>query len=323
MNQLRSLYLVLSPSSLPYAKFALESLWRHSVEGIHLHLITDSQKDRDALTRFMHALPTAGADAQARLWNVYAEQDLEEREAETFARLPNLRAFRRGHPCWRKITDPLLLREPGEEMVLLDPDLFFPNRFAFEATPEDGLLLMWQKPNCLLPHHVVKAAMDARVPLANHVDIGVAHWRGPSDIEWLDWLLGLLGGERLPRVMHVEAIVWAALAMRMGGGHLDPNVWHCWHRTQAKRVMRLLNVRGSRLLQTEPWAEIKCFHGGGEAKWWIPDAAESGLFAVHASHTEPSVSIPFVELSPSDYHREQSLKRVLRGLGYYSLFRTA
>lgn len=323
MKQVRPLYVVLSPASLPYARFALESLWRHSVDDLHLHLITDSEDDRDALARFMEELSPLPSDGPARAWTAYAEHDLAEREAETFAQLPNLRAFRRGHPCWRKITDPLLLSKPGDEMVLLDPDLFFPNRFSFETTPEDGLLLMWQKPNCLLPHDVVKTAMDARVPLANHVDIGVAHWRGPADVEWLDWLIGLLGGEHMPRVMHIEAIVWAALAMRMGGGHLDPKAWHCWHRTQAKRVLRRLNIRGSSILKAEPWAAIKCFHGGGEAKWWIPDAVEAGFFSEQTLQTAPSRPTPFVELLPSDYDREQSLKRVLRGLGYYSLFRTA
>jgi hypothetical protein len=256
-------------------------------------------------------------------WSVYAEQDLAEREAEIFGRFANLRAFRKGHPCWRKITDPLLLAPSGTEMVLLDPDLFFPNDFTFESTPDSGVFLMWQKPNCLLPHEVVQRAMDARIPLANHVDIGVAHWRGPGDLEWLDWLIGELGGAQLPRIMHVEAIVWAALAMRIGGGYLDRNAWHCWHRTQAKRVMRLLHVRGSRILRSEPWEEIKCFHGGGEAKWWIPDAANSGFFATQADRTQPSSSFPFVELTPADYDREQSMKRLLRGLGYYTLFRTA
>ena len=323
MKDIRSLYLVLSPASLPYARFALESLWRQSVEPLHLHLITDAEADRDALTRFMEALPPLPEGGPARRWSVYAEDDLAQRESEMFARLPNLRAFRRGHPCWRKITDPLLLREPGEEMVLLDPDLFFPNQFSFERTPQDGLLLMWQKPNCLLPHSVVKAAMDANIALANHVDIGVAHWRGPADIDWLEWLIGKLGGDQMPRAMHIEAIVWAALAMRMGGGHLDPDLWHCWHRTQAKRVLRLLKIPGSRILRAEPWSAIKCFHGGGEAKWWIPEAARAGLFSDQTSHPDLSRPIPFVELTPSDYDREQSLKRVLRGLGYYSLFRTA
>ena len=45
------------------------------------------------------------------------------------------------------MTDPLLLSRPGEEMLLLDPDLYFPNRFLFEATPSNGLSLMWQRPN--------------------------------------------------------------------------------------------------------------------------------------------------------------------------------
>jgi hypothetical protein len=48
------------------------------------------------------------------------------------------------------ITDPLLLSCEDGEMVVLDPDIYFPNKFCFEATLNQGLLLMWQKPNCLL-----------------------------------------------------------------------------------------------------------------------------------------------------------------------------
>ena len=317
--QRRNLYLVLSPTSLGYARHAITSLLARSLDLINLSLITDSDADREDLIRFMDALPS-GKD---HLWSVHAENDLADREATLFARLPHLRAFRKGHPCWRKITDPLLLTEPGAEMVLLDPDLYFPNNFTFEVTPRNGLLLMWQKPNCLLPHATVQAAMNAGVPLANHVDIGVAHWRGPEDIEWLNWLIGTIGGATLPRVMHIEAIVWAALAMKMGGRHLNPVAWHCWQRTQGKRILRRLNVMGARLLRSEPWTDMKCFHGGGEAKYWIADAVGHSFLASHVDRVEVTEGPAFEELTPSGYGREQSIKRLLRGLGYYALFRTA
>jgi len=165
----RHVYMVLSPRSLSYARDALESLFRNSVETLHLRLITDSPQDKEELSETMAAL-----DSRTHRWTVYAEQDMVAREDALFAEHSNLRAFRRGHPCWRKITDPLLLSDSGEELVLLDPDLYFPNRFQFEQTPQSGLLLMWQRPNCLYPPDVVRTAIDAGFRLAHHVDIGVA-----------------------------------------------------------------------------------------------------------------------------------------------------
>jgi hypothetical protein len=169
----------------------------------------------------------------------------------------------------------------------------------------------------------VRAAINAGIPLANHVDIGVAQWRGPSDIEWLDWLIGRIGGSSLPGIMHIEAIVWSALAMNMGGGYLDRTLWHCWHRTQFKRVKRLCKVPGPQILRTEPWNEMNCFHGGGEAKWWIPEAFKSGYLDADRESMRPGHLTPFLELTAGHYRREQSIKRVLRGMGYYSLFRPA
>jgi hypothetical protein len=315
----RYLYMVLSSGSLPYARLAIESLYRRSAEPVHLHLITDSAEDRQSLAEFMGSQ----SGVKSKSWSIYSAGDLEERASEHFARYPNLRAFRKGHPCWRKLTDPLLIAAPGEEIIVLDPDLFFPNRFIFEATPISELLLMWQRPNCLLPSAVVRAAIKAGIPLANHVDIGVAQWRGPSDVEWLDWLIGGIGGSSLPRVMHIEAIVWSALAMKMGGGYLDRTLWRCWHRTQIKRVKRLLKVAGPQILRTEPWNEMKCFHGGGEAKWWMPEALKSGYLTADGDTMRRGHISPFTELTAGHYSREQSIKRVLRGMGYYSLFRPA
>jgi hypothetical protein len=318
MTQPREVYVVLSPRSLGYARDALESMFRNSLEPLHVHLITDSDADKQALSEAVAAL-----DTKAHQWDVYSEDDLTSREETIFAGRPNLRAFRRGHPCWRKITDPLLLSEPGAELVLLDPDLYFPNRFQFEPTPQTGLLLMWQRPNCLFPPEIVHTAMDAGIRLAHHVDIGVAHWRASTDLDYLDWLIGRLGGADLPRVMHIEAIVWAALAMREGGGHLDPTYWHCWDRTPARRVMAKLGVSGQRILKSEPWAAIKCFHAGGPAKWWLNEARKSGMIDSVAEHSQAGRVIPYVELTPAHFARERAFKRVLRTLGYYQIFRSA
>jgi hypothetical protein len=310
--------MVLSPRSLGYARDALESLFCNSLEVIHLHLITDSERDKEELTETLKAL-----DSKSHRWTVYSEQDLAEREEALFAGYDHLRAFRHGHPCWRKITDPLLVSDPGQEMILLDPDLYFPNRFKFEATPENGLLLMWQQPNCLFPPEVVKTAIGHSIRLANHVDIGVSHWRASADLTWLDWLIGRLGGTELPRIMHVEAIVWAALAMRVGGGYLDPEYWKCWRRSPAKRVMTKLGVSGQHILKSEPWAGLKCFHAGGEAKWWLHKGRESGLLDGRATLPQPGRVLPFEELTPAQYARELAFKRMLQAMGYYQIFRTA
>jgi len=318
MSNTRQVYMVLSPRSLSYSRDALASLFCNSLDPIHLRLITDSNRDKEELSEVVSAL-----ELGPHAWTVYSEEDLAVREEALFANYDNLHAFRRGHPCWRKITDPLLLSEPGAELVLLDPDLYFPNYFRFEETPKNGLLLMWQRPNCLYPPEIVRIAINSGIRLAHHVDIGVAHWRAVADLDWLNWLAGALGGNNLPRIMHVEAIVWAALAMRVGGGHLDPGYWKCWHRSPAKRVMMKLGVSGKSILRSEPWADLKCFHAGGEAKWWLHTARELGPLDRRATHSQPGSILPFVELTPAEYARELALKRVLQILGFYQLFRSA
>ena len=306
--------MVLSSQSLGYAHLALSSLLAHSDEPLHLHLITDSEADKQMLRDALLEL----SPGPRHQWSVTSEHELVDAEATVFGKLPHLRAFRHGHPCWRKITDPLLMAQPGEELVLLDPDLFFPNSFRFEPTPPSGLLLMWQQPNCLFPPSVVRSALGQHIALARHVDIGVAHWRAGTDLEWLDWLIDRLGGANLPRAMHVEAIVWAAIAMVQGGGYLDPNLWVCWRRSQFKRVRRKLGADGQSILNSEHWGKMKCFHAGGEAKWWLPKSAAA--LSSSAAHLEAGHILPFIELTPARYQREQSAKNLLRGLGYYRLF---
>lgn len=315
----RRVFMILSPRSLGYAKFALESLLRNCAEPIHLHLVTDSAADKALLIDEM----AERQQAAAHTWSVWAEEELGDREATLFGGYPKLRLFRKGHPCWRKITDPVLLSAAGEEMVLLDPDLYFPNRFRFEPTPQQGLLLMWQRPNCLFPPDTVQLAIKQGIVLAHHVDIGVGGWRAPVDLDWMEWLLTKLGCPDLPRAMHIEAIVWAALAMRMGGGHLDPDYWHCWRRSQVNRLWRKLGADGLRILRSEKFSGMKCFHAGGEAKSWLADAQVAGILDTATDQTREGRILPFVELKPAEYRREQSMKRWLKKTGYYRIFQSA
>ena len=314
----RRLFMVLSPRSLPYARLALRSLLRNSVEPFTLTLITDGPDDVRQLREELEGL-RAGPAPQLRAIAVHCEADLADLEAARFGRHPALRRFRHGHPCWRKITDPLLLSDAGEEMVVLDPDLYFPNRFSFEPTAARGVMLMWQRPSCLLPDEVVTSAITAGVALAHHTDIGVAQWRQPVDLDWLNWLIATLEAPTLPRHMHIESIVWAAIAMKIGGGYLDPGQWVCWHRTQYKRLLRRLGVSGAAVLQRERFSGIKCFHAGGEAKWWLVEAHQRGLLDRNDTATHPAPLLPFEELQPWQFRMLKARRSWLRRLGYYEL----
>jgi hypothetical protein len=222
----RQLFVVLSPRSLPYARLALRSLYANCAEPFSLALITDGLDDVRELRRELDAFGH-GWGRPSRAAAVYGEADLADLEQDRFGGYPAIRRFRHGHPCWRKITDPILLSSDRDEMIVLDPDLYFPNRFCFERTIDSGVMLMWQRPSCLMPDEVVDAAISSGISLAHHTDIGVAQWRAPVDLEWLNWLVERLESPQLPRQMHVESIVWAALAMRIGGGYLNPRSWVC------------------------------------------------------------------------------------------------
>lgn len=314
----RRLFMVLSPRSLPYARLALRSLYANCVEPFALALITDGPDDVRQLRRELEALEQVSVQP-SRSMSVYGDADLTDLEHDRFRKYPHLQQFRHGHPCWRKITDPLLLSNDFDEMVVLDPDLYFPNRFRFEETLASSLLLMWQRPSCLLPDEVVEAAISGGISLAHHTDIGVVQWRAPVDMDWLNWLIGKLGSSRFPLHMHVESIVWAAAAMKMGGGYLDTSSWVCWHRTQYKRLLLKLGVSGSSILNREELSRVKCFHAGGVAKWWLAAAHASGSLDRNGDATQRTSSRPFAELRPSHYHFLQSRRRWLRKLGYYSI----
>ncbi len=315
----RRAFMILSPRALPFARHALESLLTYALEDLHLQLVTDSPADKDLLIEELGAFATN----ERHRWDVFSKDDLNEREASILNRYPCVRNFRDGHPCWRKITDPLLLTKDGEEMIVLDPDLYFPNKFCFEPTPDHSLLLMWQKPSCLLPAAMVDAAIKSGIALAHHVDIGVAQWRAPVDLDWLEWLLSQLRiredtGAR--KSMHVEAIVWAALGMRLGGGHLPTEHWHCWRRSQLVRMLLKFGVPGHQLLRLEPFATIKCFHAGGEAKNWLHAAKQRQWLDSGRILNAAGTMLPFSEFTRAAYDRDQALKAWLRRVGYYSLF---
>lgn len=308
--------MILSPRSLPYARLALRSLFTHCAEDFHLSLITDSSEDAACLSEELVQLSDIDGHAK-RIASVHAASELEALARDRFSKHVHILGFQRGHPCWRKITDPILLSEERDEMIVLDPDIYFPNRFCFESTADTGVFLMWQRPSCLLPDEVVQKAIHSKVPLAHHTDIGIAQWRLPVDLGWLDWLIGTLGSSRLPRSMHVESIVWAALAMRIGGGYLDPRRWVCWHRSQSNRILQKLGVSGPSILRRETFSGIKCFHAGGEAKWWLVDAHRLGILDRNEEVTKGSAPEPYVELRPSQYYMLQRNRRWLQKLGYY------
>jgi hypothetical protein len=314
----RRLFMVLSPRSLAYARLALTSLSDHAEEEFELSLVTDSDADKQILGEELETLALDRVRKQ-KFW-IFSENDLRMRESELFAAYPNIVSFRHGHPCWRKITDPILLSQNGQEIIVLDPDIYFPNMFCFEQTLETGLLLMWQKPSCLLPSDVVETAIHQGIALAHHTDIGVAQWRMPVDLVWLDWLLGKLGSPNLPWSMHVESIVWAALAMRMGGGYLDPKAWLCWRRTKLKRVARKLGTNGATILKGEPWGDIKCFHAGGEAKWWVAEAKGRGFLKEGHGKSDRTRPLPFEELKPDVFAAIEWRRYWLNRIGYYALF---
>jgi len=315
----RRVFMILSPRSLPYARLGLESLYRNCVERFALTLVTDTAEDVTVLQRELDALASRKHCA-IRAAVVYSQSDLVDREQAKFRKFEHLKTFRRGHPCWRKITDPVLLSDEYDEMIVLDPDLYFPNRFCFEQTPRSGVLLMWQRPSCLLPAEVVEAAIGSNIPLAHHTDIGVAQWRAPVDLEWLNWLVERIGSSQWPHSMHVESIVWAALAMKMGGGYLDPRSWVCWHRSQYKRILIKLGVPGPSVLGRESFSGIKCFHAGGQAKWWLADAHRLGILDRNEDATTGSAPAPYEELAPPEYRRLQRNRRWLQKLGYYRIF---
>lgn len=309
----RKLFMVLSARSLPYANICLNSLFRNAIEALDLTLITDDRADAVAIRHVLQSQTIANR----HLWRIYEKSDADLRAREFYAAFPAVALFREGHPCWRKITDPPLFASPGDEIIILDPDVYFPNCFTFETTPPSGILLMRQRPNCLLPENIVRTAYATETRMADYTDIGVCQFRAPLDFVFINRLIEDLGGTELPRSMHVESIVWAALAERSGGGYLDPVVWRCFHNSVLSRVKRRLGRDGVATLGRLDFGRMKCFHAGGVAKYWLAGAEQAGHLSARHILTATFPVQPFVRYPKRKFERKMFLRQVARMLGVY------
>ncbi len=312
----RRVFILLSSQALPYARHCVRTLLAHAAEPVHLTLIGDDPDEIRALEDGLAEIDRQGHELQ-----LIDKGAVLERLADRFPALAGLRALHEGHPCWRKITDPLALSAADEEIIVADPDLLFPNRFRFEDTLPDGVMMMRQGPTCLYPPEAVEQAFGLGVALADHVDIGVLQLRaGAVDLEWLDWFCRHMDLGRFTAFMHIEAIVWSALAMRMGGRHLDPGVWRCWERGHLKRVAVALGLPGYLTLKLENLPQLKCIHVSGPSKWWVTRAIETGAYRDSVNDIlAPSAGPAYAELTPEAFARQQRLKRLAAKAGYYRL----
>jgi hypothetical protein len=275
--------------------------------------LTDTPGDQEQLQQAFAGLGRIKVHLSDELWK---------EGGNPMRKYAGLEKLRLGHPCWRKLTDPMLLAQEGDEVVVVDPDVYFPRRFSFEKVGDGTLRLMWQKPNCLLPFSVVQTAFAKGIAMADHVDIGIAQYRSPLDLEWLSWLVEALG--ETPRVMHVEAILWSCLATQMGGGYLNSDRWYCWANTLWKRVLKKAGATPARMLSAEDFRSCLAFHAGGTAKTWLaaPGAGESlkQLAALPGGKPLSAAMVrPFVPFTKEKFEWLRKRRRILRASGYYKL----
>jgi len=311
----RKIYVVMGARSLPYATACVGSLLRNAAERLDVAVLTDSADDAAAIEAAFRPLARDTRHALV----VRDQADADRRAATQYHHYPAIQAFRHGHPCWRKITDPALYAADGEEAVILDPDVYFPNRFTFERTPATGFLLMWQRPNCLLPEDLVRQAYDRGVAMADHTDIGVCQFRAPLPLAALETLLGTIDTAAHARSMHVESIVWAALAEQFGGGYLNPDAWHCFANGVTGRLARRLGQGGVAALQALPLAGMKALHAGGIAKHWLAEAEAAGLFAHPRPLTATTAARPFIDYPRAKFEAKMRNRRIARRVGLYKV----
>lgn len=314
-TEVRHVYVVLGTVSLPYAKICIGSMLDHSDEAIDLKVITDKDADRETYRAEFSDCATRNPRHQV---SFYSEADLDAVAARRIGAFGAVQEFRKGHPCWRKITDPALLAADGEEAIVIDPDVYFPNRFKFEPTPERGLLLMWQRPNCMLPPEAVRKALGL-CALADHVDIGVGQVRCPVDWEWLDSFLRALQPQPYKKFMHIEVVVWSAMAMRIGGGYLNPGHWRCYRNSLAKRLRLRLGTDRMRLLAAEKLREVKAFHAGGYPKYWLAEAVERNVLPEPGVVLHSLPTVPYRAYSNARHEWKLTTRDAARRLGIFRL----
>ncbi len=312
----RKIYYVLGKGSLPYAERCIASLVRSTRETLSVMILTDSPEDAVLVGE---AIEPLFAKTRHSL-RVVDEVEARARADFYYADFPAIRRFREGHPCWRKITDPQMYAEWGEEVIILDPDVYFPNPFTFEPAPEFGIALMWQRPNCLLPEAVVRRAFNLAIPMADHTDIGVCQYYSPLNLFLLEDMLERLSSEPLPRSMHIESIVWAALAARSGGGHFLPQVWQCYANTLRSRVARRLGRRGVESLRRLDFKYVKAFHAGGIAKHWLVEAEQAGVLAPRRDNLAETPLVRYTAYSRSKFERKFFLRRLAAKTGLSRLW---
>lgn len=306
---MRRVFMLLSSKSLPYARTCIRTMMARCADPIRLRMIADDADEKARLVAETEAFVVPG---RAEI-EVVEEADVADLIAMKFPGLTSLQRLHAGNPCWRKIIDPIALSDDDDEIIVADPDLFFPNRFDFEPTPQDGVLLMRQGPNCLYPADAVRQALDHGLRLANHVDIGVAQMRvGAIDPEWLDWAIEPLVAGRYHGFMHIEAIVWSAMATRIGGRHFDPQTWRCWERGRLKRLAVAAGIPGRATLRLEPIGSVKCMHFGGQSKWWLEEALRSGDVEETGNRVIGVTTGPaYVELTRAAFDRERLIKETV------------
>jgi hypothetical protein len=304
------IYMVAGIDAIGYGEIAIESLFANCKDSFNFTLITDTAEDKRRYSEMLRRF------SEIKQIQVMDENDCDKKAEIFYDKYSYIKEFRKGHPCWRKITDPSLFSEIGREIIVLDPDLYFPNPFHFERTQSNKLILMRQHRHCLLPESTVKKAFELGIPMAHHTDIGVAH-HTVLPWEWINEIIRDLGGKNLPRVPHIESILWAAIGIHIGGGYLDPKTWQCWERTLLKRLVMMAGVKGPSILKMENISKLKCFHASSGAKVWMLEAKRVGIFKPGSPKLNSTFVAPFVEISEMDYDKGERSKKI-----YHSFLRS-
>ncbi|MCP3730817.1 hypothetical protein M9978_10285 [Sphingomonas sp. MG17] len=315
-NEPRNIYYVLGKSSLGYAERCIASLIRSTTEDLSVTILTDSPEDAVEVARVVNPI---FHKTEHRVRTI-DEVEARARSEIYYADFPAIRRFREGHPCWRKVTDPQMYAKAGDDVIILDPDVYFPNPFAFEPAPDFGLALMYQVPNCLLPEEVVRRAFDQNITMIDHTDIGVCQYRSPLDLRFLEQLIEQLSAAPLPRSMHIESIIWAALAAQCGGGFFQPAAWHCYRNSIPGRIARRLGRSGVDSLRQIDFKRVKAFHAGGEAKHWLVEAENAGVLAPLATNIAPTSKGRFTAFRRGKFERKMRLRHLAAKTGLSKLW---